>query len=146
MCKDLDEITTFEEICEALQKEGGIQNVGKANVKSIRKTLSGTQIAFLCLCAVSLEFDLPLVFGDGEGTRKMRITVKLKEHSCLLTKRTIFSGFGNHLDYRHNRQGSSVVMQSTAFYVLLQRSTYWFNMGKYMWYMFCNRLIIYIYI
>ncbi len=51
MCKDLDEVTTPEEICEALQKECGIQNLGKTNIKSMRKTRSGTQIAIICLRA-----------------------------------------------------------------------------------------------
>ena len=51
MCKDLDEVTTPEEICEALQKECGIQNLGKINIKSMRKTRSGTQIAIICLRA-----------------------------------------------------------------------------------------------
>ncbi|XP_049304022.1 uncharacterized protein LOC125776326 [Bactrocera dorsalis] len=51
ICKDLDEITTPEEICEALKKECGIENLGKVNVKNMRKTRSGTQIATLCLRA-----------------------------------------------------------------------------------------------
>ncbi len=51
MCKDLDKITTLEEICDALQKECGIQNLKKENVTSMRKTRSGTQIALICLRA-----------------------------------------------------------------------------------------------
>ncbi|XP_050324472.1 uncharacterized protein LOC126755786 [Bactrocera neohumeralis] len=37
VCKDLDEITTPEEICEALKKECDIQNLEKSSVKSMRK-------------------------------------------------------------------------------------------------------------
>ena len=60
VCKDLDEITTPEEICAALHKECGIQNLEKISVKSMIKTRSGTQIALVCLRAQEAKAALKL--------------------------------------------------------------------------------------
>lgn len=49
--KYLDEITFPEELCEVLQEEYGIQNQGKASVKSMGKTRGTSQIALVCLRA-----------------------------------------------------------------------------------------------
>lgn len=48
MCKDLDEITTPEEICDILKIECGIQSLGKQNAKSMRETRSGAQTVLIC--------------------------------------------------------------------------------------------------
>nr|AMS38362.1 hypothetical protein [Bactrocera tryoni] len=60
MCKDLDEITTPEEICAALKRECGIQNLEISSVKSLRKTRSGTQIALVCMRAQDAKAALKL--------------------------------------------------------------------------------------
>lgn len=48
-CRDLDEITTREEICQAFAKELGLESVPLATVKTLRKAYDGTQTAVISL-------------------------------------------------------------------------------------------------
>lgn len=48
-CRDLDEVTTAEEICEALHVQCKIRFPDKSAVKSLRRWHNGTQTAFICL-------------------------------------------------------------------------------------------------
>ncbi|CAD7080111.1 unnamed protein product [Hermetia illucens] len=48
-CKDLDEVTTKSEICEALQTQLGLQSVSESNVLRLRKAYGDTQIASISL-------------------------------------------------------------------------------------------------
>jgi len=48
--KDLDELTTKEDVCEALKRSlEGAQNIETGVVKSLRNAYSGTQTAVVCL-------------------------------------------------------------------------------------------------
>ncbi|KAM8702421.1 hypothetical protein ACLKA7_007752 [Drosophila subpalustris] len=49
--RDLDELTTKEEICEALNSKNTNIMLAPEDVKSIRKSFGGTQIATLCVAA-----------------------------------------------------------------------------------------------
>ncbi|KAL7726212.1 hypothetical protein ACLKA6_001617 [Drosophila palustris] len=49
--RDLDDLTTKEEICEALNSKNTSIMLAPDDVKSIRKSFGGTQIATLCVAA-----------------------------------------------------------------------------------------------
>ena len=48
-CKDLDEITTKDEICQALRSQLGIQSVQERDILRLRKAYGGTQTASISL-------------------------------------------------------------------------------------------------
>ena len=48
-CKDLDEVTTEDDICAALEEQLSVSGLGKGVVKNMRKAYGGTQIAKISL-------------------------------------------------------------------------------------------------
>lgn len=51
--KDLGEVTTNEEICEALRDQLKLENVQKMDVKSLRQAYGGTQTTTLTMAVAS---------------------------------------------------------------------------------------------
>lgn len=54
-CKDLDEITTKEDICQALIEQFAIESLEDWAIKSIRKAYGGTQTAIISLSIATVH-------------------------------------------------------------------------------------------
>lgn len=49
VCKDIDEITTKEEVCEALEQQSELVGLQESAAKTARKVSDGTQTAIVSL-------------------------------------------------------------------------------------------------